>query len=265
MRARSQLEFMSTLRTTFARLCRTTRTDLGWSQRRLASAVGVSRSYIAMLETGRTDPSLAMAESIAITLGLELSLASRQPVLVGGPATRDAVHAWCSGYVHRRLEGHGWAVEREVEIVHARWHGWIDLLAFDPRTRTLLIIEVKSSIDDLGAIERQVGWYERSAWAAARRFGWRPARVVTLVVALATQAADATFHSLGSVLDRAFPVRARTMMQLVADPGLAVEGRAIALIDPASKRRDWLIPSRRDGRRSLAPYRTPADAPCHQS
>jgi hypothetical protein len=36
--------------------------------------------------------------------------------------------------------------------------------------------------------------------------------------------------------------------------------RGIALIDPRSRRRDWLIASPLEGRRTLAPYRDSADA-----
>jgi hypothetical protein len=54
---------------------------------------------------------------------------------------------------------------REVEIVHGRSHGWIDLLAFDRRTGTMLILEIKTRLSDLGAIERQIAWYERMGMA----------------------------------------------------------------------------------------------------
>ena len=42
------------------------------------------------------------------------------------------------------------------------------MLAFDPATGILVVIEVKTRLDDLGAIERQMGWYERSAFGVAR-------------------------------------------------------------------------------------------------
>ena len=80
------------------------------------------------------------------------------------PRQRDAVHAPCSGYANRRFRAGGWETGREVEIVHGRSHGWIDLLAFDPRTGLLLIVEIKTRLDDLGLVERQLAWYERSAF-----------------------------------------------------------------------------------------------------
>ncbi|MDO5634683.1 MAG: helix-turn-helix transcriptional regulator [Micrococcus sp.] len=41
------------------------RTQLGWSQQRLADALGVSRQTIISIEKGRHDPSLALAFGLA--------------------------------------------------------------------------------------------------------------------------------------------------------------------------------------------------------
>src|SRR5688572_18218178 len=150
-------------RVTLARASRDGRLALGLSQSAVASKVGVARSYIAAIERGRANPSLDVIVRLAGALGLELDLSLSAPVIVGDRRQRDAVHARCSGYVDRRLRGAGWETAREVAIVDGRWRGWIDLLAFDPRTGTLLVIEIKTVIDDLGALERQLGWYERVA------------------------------------------------------------------------------------------------------
>ena len=40
----------------------------GWSQERLAGTVGVSREYIARLETGKHDPPLSRVEQLAKAL-----------------------------------------------------------------------------------------------------------------------------------------------------------------------------------------------------
>ena len=158
-------------RRTLARACREGRLALGLTQRAVAAKVGVTRSYVAGIERGRANPSLEVIVRLAAALGLELDLRLRSPIIIGDRRQRDAVHARCSGYVDRRLRTAGWETEAEVAIVDGRWRGWIDLLAFDRRTGTLIVIEIKTVIDDMGALERQIGWYERSARGVARRRG----------------------------------------------------------------------------------------------
>ena len=249
------------LRRTFARVCRETRLRLGLSQERLATAVGVSRGHIARIELGRANPSLDLVARIASALGLEIDLVARTPVIIGARSQRDAVHARCSGYADRRLRELGWLTAREVEIVHARSHGWIDLLAFDPTSGTLIVIEIKTSVHDLGEVERQIGWYERSAPGVAARLGWRTRRVASWLLVLATDETDAFVRANRDIVARAFPMRATEMSGLVTGGTWpAVGGRGLALIDPRSRRREWLIRSRSDGRRSPAPFVDHADA-----
>jgi transcriptional regulator with XRE-family HTH domain len=252
---------MQPLRETFAYWCRRIRLDRGITQQELADAVGIKRGYVATLETGRANPSLEVVSRIADALAMEIDFVIRPPIVVRGHGLRDAVHARCSGYTDRRFRDAGFETAREVEIVHARSHGWIDLLAFDPGSRTLVIVEIKTILDDLGALERQVGWYERSAFDAARRLGWQPARTITWLVMLASAEAEAVLRSNRVIFAQAFPIRARAAMVWMADRAKPPPwGRVLALIDPASRRRDWLIRTRLDGRRSDAPYRDYADA-----
>jgi len=124
---------------------------------------------------------------------------------------RDFVLARCSAYVQRRLVAAGLACEREVLIVDGRTRRWIDVVAFDRASGTLIVIELKTAIDDLGAVERQVTWYERNALAVARRFGWSVRRVRSWLLVLASDDADATIRTNREVLRSAFPGRARTM------------------------------------------------------
>ena len=230
------------------------------TQQSLADAVGVSRAYIATIESGRANPTLDLVVRIAERLGIEVDLVAVRPRVIS-PPQRDLVHARCSGYIHRRLHRAGWDVRREVEVVHGRHHGWVDLLAFDQRTGTMLIIEVKTRLDDLGAIERQLAWYERSAMDLAGRAGWRPRRVYPWLLALASDEVDAAVRANREVFQVGFPSRALAMTALVDGrfpPGPL--GKGLALIDPSSRRRDWLLRCRVDGRRSPAPYRDYVDA-----
>jgi hypothetical protein len=56
--------------------------------------------------------------------------------------------------------------------------------------------------------------------------------------------------------DEAFPGRAAGLVALTNDPSAAAAPipRSLAMIDPLSRRRDWLRPTRLDGRRTRAPY-----------
>ena len=243
-------------RVTLARACRDGRLALGLSQSALAAKAGLSRSYLASVERGRANPSLDVIMRLAAGLGLELDLTLRSPVIVGDRRQRDAVHARCSGYVDRRLRGAGWETAREVAVVDGRWRGWIDLLAFDPRTGTLIVIEIKTVIDDVGAVERQVGWYERMARSAATERGWRPRRVVTWLLVLASEQNEHAMTQNRDALERSFPIAVSAMQELLTDPGAPwPRGRAIAMIDPVRRRKVWLVRPRIDDGRSNVPYR----------
>jgi transcriptional regulator with XRE-family HTH domain len=244
---------------TFADVCRTTRIRLRSTQQELADRVDISRAPLAKIELGQANPSIGLVERIAEALGLEIELVARAPVIIGAHQ-RDLVHARCSGYVDRRLRAAGWSTAREVEIVHQRSHGWIDILAFDPATGTLIIVEVKTRLDDFGEIERQIGWYERSAFQVARGLGWTPRRVIGWLLVLASGEVEEAIRSNRELMSRAFPIRAREMSLVLDRVGEWRPHRGIALVDPTSKRRDWLIPSRVDGRRSPASFTDYGDA-----
>ncbi len=242
------------IQSSFAEACRSIRISLDLTQEQVASRAGVSRAHYSKIERGRETPSLALVERIADALGLRLTLAVQPPVIHGEPVSRDVVHARCSAYVGRRLRGAGWLVAREVLIENGHHRGWIDLLAFDPRSGTLLVIECKTRLDDIGAVERQVAWYERVAWNAARDQGWPVRRVAAWLIVLASDEVEAAIKSHRELLTEAFPGRALDMLRVVADGETRSVPRGLAMVDPRSRRRDWLIRTRVDGRRSPSPY-----------
>jgi transcriptional regulator with XRE-family HTH domain len=237
------------------RACLDTRIALDLTQEQVAQRVGVSRSYIAKVELGQADPSLDMVDRIGEALGLDLQLAFQPPIFPAGRRTQDAVHARCSAYADRRVRGLGWATAREVEIVHGRSHGWIDVLAFHRPTGTLMIIEIKTRLEDIGGLERQLTWYERSSWTAGRVLGWEPRRVISCCLALASDEVEQSVRAHRDLLALIFPLRAPELADVLVDPqSRRIGSRGFALIDPTSRRRDWLIRTMVDGRRSRAPY-----------
>jgi transcriptional regulator with XRE-family HTH domain len=240
---------------------RTTRTGLRWPQRRLARESGCSQTTIARIErAAKPELSLHQATKVLRALGIEPLLQLNPPRVDSGPV-RDRSHARIVGAVVRRLRRAGFLVATEVEIGGTRWRGFIDVLAMHPGSRLLLVIEVKSVIDDIGRTDRQLGAYVESAWPAARLRGWRPRAATGLLVVLATDENDQRLRSHRELIDIAFPLRARDLMSSVAGIASSIPprgARAIAMVDPASRRRAWLLPTTLDGRRTPAPY---ADVP----
>lgn len=228
------------------------RQALRWSKSELGFQSGVSRQMVGEIEAARANASLDVIAALLEALGITLELLAKGPVVIDA-RRHDAAHAICSAYVQRRLEALGWLVAREVRIEQGRYLGWIDLLAFHEATGTLLVIEVKTRLDDAGAIERSMDWHMSTAMRAARRLGWHPKRLTGWLLALATAEVDDALRRTRTIWDRAFPKRAAELALTIADPSVA-DGRGLALIDPRSRRRDWLIRARIDGRRSRSAY-----------
>jgi transcriptional regulator with XRE-family HTH domain len=246
-------------------IVRTERRASTWTQRELGRRSGVPQSRISLIERGlartvRSDE----VDRLLTTLGVEFWLGARGPSHVDlRPA--DLVHAKCSAYVDRRLRSAGWLVAREVEVGGAQGRGWIDLLAYDPARRLLLIIEVKTELLDLGAIERTMGWYEREAVAAARRLGWRPLRSASALLVLDSDANDLAIRAARDVLARAFAGRATALRRVVSGEDAVDGARFLSSIDPRSRRSVWLRTTTTDGRRTAPPYADYADALRHLS
>ncbi|MCI0581768.1 MAG: helix-turn-helix domain-containing protein [Chloroflexi bacterium] len=232
------------------------RTAIGWSQRELARRAGVSQSMVCVVERGSApDLTFSTAAALVGALGGRLVIDVDAPYLGDRERQRDPAHAMLSGHVVGRLRRAGWHVRTEVEIGGDRSRGWIDVLAVHPASGVMLIIEIKTEIRDLGQIERSLGWYEREAWAAARRMGWQPSRAIGCLLLLATEANDARVVANRVSIQAGFPLRARDLGPIVAGETVSGrQGRAIAMVDPRSRRRAWCGALRLDGRRSPAPY-----------
>jgi len=244
----------------FGASVRAVRVALGLSQRALAGRIGRSQPYVSLVERGRiAGLSIAEAEAICRALGATFVLGIEAPVLVAGPRQRDAAHARCVAYVARRLIRHGWMVRREVIIGMPGRPGWIDILAYNPVSRVLLVIEVKTELADLGGLERQLSWYSKEARLACRNLDWVPSRVVAAALVLATAANDDRIRANAESLRQVFPTRWRELMPVIRGDQPSGAGWGLALIDPRSRVHDWCRPTVLDGRRSAAPYRHVAD------
>lgn len=242
------------LRTSIGQAVAAARRARGWSQAELSRRAGVSAGMVAFVERGSVNVTVDMAGRLLQEAGVRVDLRCQVPF---GGRQVDAAHAACAAYAQRRLEGEGWQTAREVEVGEGLTRGWIDLLAWHAVSRTLVAVEIKTELIDLGAVERQLGWYARAAPVAALRRGWRATRVVRWLLLLATEVNERRVLDNSFALRQSFPDRPR------GRDGLRDAMSGLALIDPRSRRRQWLIAPRADGRRTPAPYADYRDFTLH--
>jgi len=235
----------------FGATVRRTRQHLGWNQRQLADRVGVSQPWVSRIERGTTGSlEFAVVDRLTDELGIRIVLDATPAAVEDLRLQRDPAHALTIAYVGRHLARHGWSVQTEVEVGSGRFRGWADVVAFHEETGCLLVVEIKTELRDFGRLVRQVGWYEREAWEAARSLGWRARSLRTAVILLATEANDASVREFREGFARG---RHREPSRCSRCSMIRRSRRAAGFspwVDPLSRRARWLVRTRRDGRRS---------------
>ncbi|MGQ0608605.1 MAG: hypothetical protein ACT4OQ_09105 [Chloroflexota bacterium] len=83
----------------------------------------------------------------------------------------DADHAQLQSHWKGWLERHGWLVDAELTFNHYGERGSIDLYAWHPASRTLLVIEIKTAIVDVQSLLASVDRKVRICWPA-RPWTW---------------------------------------------------------------------------------------------
>ena len=175
----------------------------------LASRAGVSPRVVSALERGHGEGvPLGTVAAIVEALGgrLDARISWNGPEL---DRLLDAGHAAVAGAVKRRLERWGWRVRVEVSFSQFGERGRIDLLAWHPGRRTLLVIEVKTELVDIQALLGSLDQKTRLAPIVARQFGWPTATVVPAIVFLEHSATRKRLGMLDTLFDR-YSLRGRT-------------------------------------------------------
>ncbi len=155
------------------RLVGVIRRRLGLRQTDVADRAKVSQQLVSLLETGGLGRlSLEAARGIASALGAELVVTVRWR----GPdldRMRDEGHAAVVATIASILNAEGWLTAAEVTYSEYGERGSIDLLAFNPAARILLVVEVKTEVVSVEETLRRHDAKVRLAPRIARqRFGW---------------------------------------------------------------------------------------------
>lgn len=183
----------------------------GLRQRDVAERVGCSPSVIARQERGLIRSLDALERhAAALDLRLEVRLNGRSGELV---RLADDEHAAIVETLAQWFRDAGFVTELEASFSEWGERGRIDLLAHDPASRLLVIIEVKTLLLDLQELLGGVNIRERLGTTLGGRRGWSVDRCVT-VLAVADAIANRSIVRQHPALFASFVARRLTRLAL---------------------------------------------------
>jgi transcriptional regulator with XRE-family HTH domain len=204
------------------RLVRALRRRRGWRQVDCAERAAVNRSTWSLVERGHIDRMpLAVLRACLAVLEVRLELIPRWRG-ADLDRLRDQAHAALEALWKQRLERWGWQVRAEVSFNHYGDSGRVDLVAWHPVHRLLVVAEVKSEVADVQALLGALDVEVRIAPVLARALGLG---TVAGVVPFLVVADDTTSRERVARLDTLFSrfdVPGRAAIGWLRNPGLAL-------------------------------------------
>jgi transcriptional regulator with XRE-family HTH domain len=202
-------------RQTIARILRALRRRRRLSQRALGARLGISQTELSRRERRELGScSVDALDGWAAALGAHLVIELR---LDGERPLRDERHARLQNWLVGWLAGNGWIVEAEVSFNHYGDRGRIDVLAYYPAARVLLVVEAKSRIEDVQDLIGHLDIKVRMAEMLARERGWEPTRRVPTIAVAEGRTARRRIAAHASLF-AAYPLRGRQAMAWLRRP-----------------------------------------------
>jgi transcriptional regulator with XRE-family HTH domain len=203
---------------------RAIRVRKGWRQSDLAARARVSATLVARVEGGDiASIPMGKVRRVTETLGARFDALIRWQ---GADLGRllDARHAG----MHEAMAGllsslDGWLFEPEVSFSIYGERGIIDVLAWHPGRRMLLVIELKTELVEVSGLIGSMDRRRRLAWRIARERGWDPLAVSTWVVIADSRTNRRAVAAHSRVLRAKMPVDGRRMRGWLRDPSGRVD------------------------------------------
>jgi len=199
---------------------RTVRIRRGWRQDDLAAATHVSRAQIGRIEHGNADSiQLGTLRHVCAALEIRVDLLPRWR---GADLDRmlSSRHAFLAESVvdALRRDSPEWQVFPEVSFSIWGERGVIDLLAWHPGRRALLVIELKTELVDVGETLGTMDRKQRLAGQVAAERGWDADTVSGWIILAAGRTNERRLAAFRSTLRAAYPADARQMRAWLKDP-----------------------------------------------
>jgi len=208
---------------------RAVRIKRGWRQIDVAERAGVNRSVVSAIERGHLER-VAIGTLLAVARVLEIQVtwstrwrAGDLDRLVAGRHARlhEAVASWFATTLPE------WILAPEVSFSIFGERGIIDVLAWHPTRRALLIIELKTDIVDVNQLIGSMDQRRRLANEIARDRGWEPLTVSTWVLVAGGRTNRARLAAYRTVLRNAFPVDGRAIAGWLRRPDRSIDALSI--------------------------------------
>jgi hypothetical protein len=190
----------------------------GLRQRDVAELVGCSKSLIGLVERGagdRVTPRLLQRIAAALGARVIVRLDWNGEAL---DRLLDMGHAALVEAVVRTLRSVGWEVVPEATFNLYGERGSVDVLAWHPSSRTVLVVEVKSVVPDIQAMVVSLDRKARLGMAIARTRGWDASQVGTLLVIGDTRTSRRRVSNHDATFAARFPDRIASVRRFIADP-----------------------------------------------
>jgi transcriptional regulator with XRE-family HTH domain len=208
---------------------RAVRIRRGWRQVDVATQAGVSRSVVSAVERGHLEQvSIGTLLIVARALEIQVSISTRWR---GGDL--DRLIAGRHGRLHESVARWfgsalpGWVLAPEVSFSIYGERGVIDILAWHPGLRALLVIELKTDVVDVNDLMASMDRRRRLARSIARDRGWDPLTVSTWVIVAGGRTNRARLAAHRTVLRNAFPVDGRAMAGWLRRPDHVVNALSL--------------------------------------
>ena len=236
----------------FGTVFRTVRQRLGWRQIDVANRSGISQSVVSRIERGHVGPqSIDSVRAIAHALEIRVSLVAQWR---GGDLDRliNRRHSALHESVARmfRDELPAWILAPEVSFSVYGERGIIDILAWHPGRRALLVIELKTDLVDMNELVGTFDRKRRLAWEVAVKRGWDPISVSAWLIVASSRTNRRRVEAHRAMLDAALPDDGRTIDRWLQDPVGAVAGLSFWTDMPRETGRPDSTPIRRVRTRS---------------
>lgn len=185
----------------------------------VAAAARVSDSTVSRLERGHVQSlSLRAIRAVAAALDIRVELLPRSR---GGDLDRllNARHAALAEAVIRWLSGFaGWTVRPEVSFSHYGDRGVVDVLAWHGPSRSVLVIELKTDLVDVGELLGTFDRKLRNAMRVAAGLGWAPLTVSGLLVIAESDSNRRKLETHRETFVAAFPDRFMAVRKWLRHP-----------------------------------------------